>query len=200
MKKLVSLGACAALSGVAFAGAAHAEEGHFYVSVGGGAIWVDDIEAGGSTLDFDDGYTVNAAFGYQTADSPDGGRIRADIELFYSDSDNDSFATGGVSTNVGGGLEQTGIMANVYLDFLPGSVIRPYIGAGFGVVDAELSIAVPGFTASADSTELAYRLATGASYEITDNIAIDLGYRYLTVDTNTEVDSHSVVTSLRYGF
>lgn len=197
---LLKLGACAALSLATLTGAAQAEEGNFYVSIGGGLAWVDEIEAAGSTLDFDSGYSVHAAIGYQTADEPDVGRIRADVEIFYSDSDNDTFTTGGISTNVGGGLEQTGILANVYLDFLPDSVIRPYIGAGAGVVESDLSVSVGGFTASGDSTEFAYRLAAGASYEITDTIALDLGYRYLTVNTNTETDTHSVLASLRYGF
>tara|TARA_R110002073_G_scaffold64450_2_gene161414 strand:- start:5082 stop:5699 length:618 start_codon:yes stop_codon:yes gene_type:complete len=197
---LVSIGACAALALSGFVGAAQADEGGFYVSVGGGLIWNDDVEAAGSTLDFDSGYSINAAIGYQTADDPDGGRIRGEIDVFYTDADNDTFTTGGVSTNVGGGLEQTGIMASGYLDFLPGSVVRPYVGAGFGIVDTKLSVSVPGFSASADGTELAYRLAAGASYQITDRVAFDLGYRYLVVNTDSEIDSQSVVASLRYGF
>eukprot|EP00439_Symbiodinium_sp_Y106_P088721 s1_g1257.t1 len=200
MNRIVTLGACAALSLAAFGGTAQALEGSYYVSVGGGANWVDDISAAGSTLELDMGYSVHAAVGFQSVDDPDVGRFRVDVEVFYSDTDNDTITTGGVATSVGGGLENFGVMANGYFDFLPDSVIRPYIGVGAGIVETDLSISVAGFTASGDSTEFAYRAAAGASYDITDEIALDVGYRYMNVNTNVDIDSHNAVVSLRYGF
>jgi OmpA-OmpF porin, OOP family len=192
-----------AVASFAMTSAAFAEDGHFYVSVGGGLAWVDDVETTVATLDFDTGYSVNAAVGYQSADAGEGwegARVRADVEVFYSDSDTDKLTAGGVSANVTGGLENTGVLANAYIDFFPGSVVRPYVGAGVGFVDTDLTVTGGGTTAAGSSTEFAYRLATGASYDITDTIAIDLGYRYLAVNTNSETDTHHVVTSLRFGF
>lgn len=200
---LKKLGAIAAVASVGMSATAFADDGKVpggvYVSIGGGFVWVDDVTAAGSTLEFDDGYSLSAAIGYDTGDMNELGKVRADLEIFYSDTDNDVFKTGGTTTNVTGGVENLGAFVNGYVDFMPGSAVRPYIGVGVGIVETDLSVSVGGFTASGSSTELAYRLAAGASYQVTDTIAVDLGYRYLAVNTNTEMDSHHLGASLRFG-
>ena len=56
---------------------------------------------------------------------------------------------------------QLSAMANLLYDFMPGSVITPYVGAGLGVgfVDSNQSLG---------STVFAYQAMIGAAYNITE--------------------------------
>ncbi|WP_339051964.1 outer membrane protein [Candidatus Lariskella endosymbiont of Epinotia ramella] len=88
--------------------------------------------------------------------------------------------TGYEKQNISGNLA----MANFYYDIAKFSKVTPYLGAGLGV-----AMNTPGdFTVTADkhnwiykgerSNRIAYSLAFGFRYDISDRVAIDLGYTY----------------------
>ncbi len=168
----------------------------FYVSLKAGANILDDISAGGLTADFDTGYALLGAIGYDTGDIWHLGKVRIEGEIGYRENDFDDI--GGVS--VGGDVEQLSFMANVYHDFLPGSRIRPYIGAGLGAVDVDVTASLGGFAASASDTEFVYQLMAGLTFEATQNIAIDAEYRYTEVDTSPNVENHAILIGTRFKF
>jgi OOP family OmpA-OmpF porin len=70
-----------------------------------------------------------------------------------------------------GNIGQLGILANLLYDFMPNSVITPYIGAGAGVgfVDG---------TSSLSSTVFAFQGIIGASWHIDNNFRLNLDGRY----------------------
>lgn len=77
-------------------------------------------------------------------------------------------------------------MANGYLDLGTWQGFTPYVGAGLGaayIMTANHDVtntAPPNFTyAGGDRWSLAAAAMAGASYQLTDNLLLDAGYRYL---------------------
>ena len=68
-------------------------------------------------------------------------------------------------------IGQLGIMANLYYDFMPASVITPYIGvgAGLGLVDSNTSLG---------STVFAYQGIVGLGWNVDTNFRVNLDGRY----------------------
>jgi outer membrane protein OmpA-like peptidoglycan-associated protein len=68
-------------------------------------------------------------------------------------------------------IGQLGIMANLYYDFMPASVITPYIGAGvgLGLVDSNSSLG---------STVFAYQGILGLGWNVDTNFRVNLDGRY----------------------
>ncbi|MBY0610704.1 MAG: outer membrane beta-barrel protein [Beijerinckiaceae bacterium] len=158
---------------------------------------------GGSKLSSVDYYGPNAANGFTTGKD------------FYS---------GNVSSVVG--------LVNGYVDLGTWYCLTPYIGGGVGVAynridgftDIGYSVPVPpGGTAGAyykggTSTNFAWALMAGVSYDVTSNLKLDLGYRYLNlgkaqtgssvpqfgpptyVYTQKDIQSHDVRLGMRWIF
>jgi opacity protein-like surface antigen len=204
MNKLITLAASTAVSVAALTGAAFAEDGKakggWYVSGGIGYNIVDDVDVTGGSFQFDDGYLVQGAIGYDTGDVTSYGKFRVEAEIGYSENDNDSVTAGAVTAQAGGQFEQTSYMVNTYIDFIPGGTVRPYLGVGLGIVDGEQNITAVGVTASSSGTEFAYRGLAGLSWHLDDNWALDLGYRFTAYDANGDVENHALISGIRYGF
>lgn len=101
------------------------------------------------------------------------------------------------------------LMANAYVDVGNFNGITPYVGAGAGGVHvdygkltnksycvshgADCGIAYGGAVDhdGADSWRFAYALMAGASYDLTRNLKIDVGYRYVNVDGGDMFDFDS---------
>lgn len=89
---------------------------------------------------------------------------------------------------------------------MAGEPFRPYVSAGLGVArhDGELSAA--GISSSDKDTVFAYQVGAGLGYDVTDNVNIFGGYRYLgssdaTLDTlEAEYDAHELRVGVRYAF
>jgi len=84
-------------------------------------------------------------------------------------------------------------MLNGYVDIGTWNRITPYVGAGIGasyVTTSDITFANPdGSTGSYDGDSkwnFAWALMAGAAYDITPNLALDAGYRYLNIG-----DAHS---------
>lgn len=111
-------------------------------------------------------------------------------------------------------VKNNSLMWNTYLDIPTNTPVTPYIGAGIGV--ARLKATVKNSDEESDnisksSTNFAWQVGAGTAVEVTKNIAIDLGYRY--VDNGSfkvysdefETDkldsiSHEIYLGMRYTF
>lgn len=86
------------------------------------------------------------------------------------------------------------LLANMYLDFENETDFTPYVGGGVGI-----SFVGP-------DTNFAWNVGGGVSYEVTENIEVDLGYRYLSLgqfehrNTEGNLYMHEAMLALRYTF
>jgi opacity protein-like surface antigen len=80
-------------------------------------------------------------------------------------------------------------LANLWIDLPLSEIVRPYFGGGVGLGRLDLDIEwTNGDTAFDDSDwGFAYQLGAGVALNITDNIALDFGYRYKVIN-NAEVE------------
>jgi len=92
-----------------------------------------------------------------------------------------------------GSIQSSVFLANGYVDLGNWYGFTPYVGAGAGValhrvasltdvgaVDAAGGL---GWAASKDSTAFAFAAMAGVSFDITQNVKLDVGYRYLNMGT-----------------
>ncbi len=89
------------------------------------------------------------------------------------------------------------VMVNGYVDFPLGDMIKPYIGGGIGYGWVEAN----GFGFSADDDGLALGGMAGVAVEITQNMAIDVGYKFRNISISGEdFQDHMIRGGLRFYF
>lgn len=166
----------------------------------------------GWTTEFENGYAVSGAFGRHF-----GSNIRGEIELAYQSNDIDTHSnvraagilldnedagvlitgSGNLGATVGalvddgqGSVESTYLMANAYYDFNPIGAFRPYVGGGVGVAMVDVDYSPSDLPIiSDDDTVFAYQAIAGASFDLSDRMALFAQYRYRgTDDVETNVD------------
>jgi opacity protein-like surface antigen len=130
--------------------------------------------------DSDDAFTGGGGIGYQFNDY-----VRSDLRVDWS---------GNYDVGDDADASLTTVLGNVYFDWANDSVFTPYIGAGagYGWVDADNGLSDDGFT---------YSLMAGASVDLSESIALDVGYRYreLMIDGENPAD-HSGLGGIRFKF
>ena len=92
------------------------------------------------------------------------------------------------------------LMANAFFDFNNDSMFTPYIGAGLGLayLDTTYRASIQnGTTATVttnnDNWNFAWNVGAGVAYHLSDNMALDLGYRY--VDLGTAEAGSAIVSN-----
>ncbi len=70
-------------------------------------------------------------------------------------------------------------MLNGYYDFENSSILTPYVGAGVGFTDLKLKFEEDDGLYSKSKMVFAYGLQAGVGIEVSKNVAVDVGYRYL---------------------
>ena len=169
MKKVL----LAASAFVAFPIMAHAQSGLFdqsinpfpgiYVGVEGGAVFpFSGTSSNGTSFYPNVGYAVGGKIGYDFVGP------RVEIE--------GSYAYVGTNINVPGTalnnkISAINAMVNLYYDFMPASVITPYIGAGAG-------ISFQDGNSSFGNTLFAYQAILGVAWNATDAFRLSLEARY----------------------
>jgi opacity protein-like surface antigen len=157
-------------------------------------------------FDLDDNADVGLGFGYQFTDW-----FRGDLTAHYwkTDLDFDGANLGNalcLSTTVAGyscdggdaKAEAWELMANAYVDLGTFAGFTPYVGGGVGAVHVKYDdigvqgrCSVGGVGCGPDvdfdlegegDWRFAFALTAGASYDLTRNLKLDVGYRYLDVD------------------
>lgn len=196
------LGAAACL---ALASAAQATNG-YYISLEGGANWVDEWNHQQFTTDlgavtnqevgsasFDTGWAVLASVGYGFT-----GHWRAELELGYRDNDLDEYTSDfALVPGAQGGLKEYSIMANVLYDIPITERLGFSIGAGAGADFAKFDLS-DGTHVSDDRWNFAYQGIAGVNYDIGSRTTLFVNYRYFRV-TNPEFDFRPVATGFIEG-
>jgi opacity protein-like surface antigen len=173
------------------------EPAGWYVSLFGGASWLEDVDI---EYDFEDvqdyevnaetevGFIVGGAIGTHVMDN-----LRVELEVAYSENDVDKidyFDAGDGSRDSYDASGKFGIltfMGNVWFDIPFGEVISPYIGGGLGVAFVDGNEAYDDFDNGADifdssETAFAFQVGAGLRWHVAENIAIDVGYRLRGID------------------
>lgn len=159
-----------------------------YISVFGGAHILNDVETvispGGFlpnyelSYDTKTGYLLGGAIGVKWNDM-----VRTEIELSYASAkaktEDAQFGALFASNPVSGPIQSTYLLGNVWFDYSNDSAMTPYIGAGLGMGWADADVdgdKVVGLKNG--SSGLAFQLGAGVKYDISETIAVDLGYRF----------------------
>ena len=164
------------------------------------------------------------------------GKLRTELEFGWNDKAKDSkgeFVTksGGAALpyDLGSKVTVFSTMINVYYDIDTGTKFTPYIGAGLGMahlkdkatVSASLDSNSPfPLSDTEEENHLAWNLGFGMNYALTDNLSLDLGYRYsdygrikkarkftfsqprgtMSAAAKVKVTAHEALLGLRYAF
>jgi opacity protein-like surface antigen len=181
--------ATSALALIAGSGQANADG--FYVSILGGANFMQDksgtqgVPLAGTSFKFDPdtGFTVGGAVGLHLDKWLKGTRVEFEASYRHND-------VGGSWTNFsvpffhsGGPVSATmsnfAVMANVWYDIDVGQKWVPYVGGGAGWDRAHLDGVFVGSTAfSVERSGFAFQLGAGLNYPIQDGVSLGIGYRY----------------------
>jgi opacity protein-like surface antigen len=246
MRSLLVSSACAASLMLALTPAASAADVDYapepagpswYVSVFGGWSLPDDIDldfetapVSGTAVDFsadvdlDNGFLAGVAVGAHFADW-----LRGEVEVsgHWHDAGGEAqlaIGAGSTTYDVDGDAHALFVLANLWLELPIDEAIRPYVGGGIGIgrLDLELEGTTPSATVGIvddSSWGFAFQLGAGVAFDITDNLAVDVGYRFKRIhDAEFELDadvtndpleaaeadvdytSHNVLLGLRIGF
>ena len=200
MKTKLTLLASTTLVALAIAAPAQAAGSGWYVSVTGGANWVDDNDffvnpVSATTLTWDTeadtGFLVAGAVGMSLNQYMNGLRVEVEAAYRQNNVDGDFSSNYALPTPFAFGTidydhETFSVLANVWYDFdLAG--VRPYVGGGIGWADVSFDGAytcvgggncVGGpFDFSEDG--FAWQLGAGINFAISPNMQLGVGYRYL---------------------
>lgn len=176
MKK--ALLAAAAIVALPVAAQAQAPQPGIYIGAEGGINWLTNFTANTNIPAFPTvsvtpqlGWMAGGVIGYDFVGP------RVELEGIYRWNPTN---VGVPNTAVNNQVGQLGIMANLLYDFMPGSVITPYIGAGagLGLVDGNTSLS---------STVFAYQGIIGLGWNADTNFRVNLDGRYYGT-TNPQVN------------
>ena len=172
-----------------------------YLSGSMGLASVDDAKintgSGSGEIEFDSGIVATGAYG-QTL----GSAGRVELELGYRTNNIDKVNGLGVSED-DGDVATYSLMGNVFYGLNNNSRFTPFVGAGLGLANIEADM---GQGEEEDDTVFAYQLAAGASMAVTENLDIDLQYRYFATEDpdfdglEAEYDSHNLMFGLTFYF
>lgn len=104
------------------------------------------------------------------------------------------------------------MFANLYYDLNTKTAFTPYVGAGLGWAHINetgtVYTPVGVYTAKASYGNLAWNVGAGLAYDVTDDMAIEAGYRYTDYGyykkeggtVNRDYSSHEFTVGIRYAF
>jgi opacity protein-like surface antigen len=128
----------------------------------------------------DNAFVAGGGIGYRYNDN-----MRADLTVDW---------TSKYNIGAGADLSTTTVLGNLYYDWANDSAFTPYVGAGVGYGWVNVD---PG----KDHSGLALGLAAGVAVDLTQNIALDLGYRFHdTMIKGSDPTEHLVTAGVRFSF
>ena len=192
----------------------------FYLGASGGVNLLNDSEIGTALgtvdNDYDAGFALSGQAGYDTGSLWQYGGLRGELELSYRENGIDQHALGGTDLpGSTGTASTTAVMANLFHDFDTGTSLTPYVGGGIGYAWNDLDdYGVTGLDVLDDQDSgFAWQLGAGLGFSITEQATLSLDYRYFStsadvqttaaagsVNSDVDLDSHTVMLGLRYRF
>ncbi|GHV58010.1 adhesin [Deltaproteobacteria bacterium] len=193
---------------------AGAQSGGFYLTPKLGVNYFSSnniLHDGGTDYSYRDGklrFSGALAIGYDFSDT--GAPLRTELEYTIRSAQKTEHNFIDTSRNpfrIGHKLKVDTLMANLYYDFENDTIVTPYIGAGLGLafVDGKNTYASNWATGLGfgelnggnSSRKFAWDAAAGLAWDITDNMALDLGYRYFNIHKvqTGRVEGHSPLLS-----
>lgn len=186
-----------------------------YTSASAGISMPPDAETTDSTLpgeSIDLGYDndIVAAGAVGLSNGP----YRSEVEVSYQKNDLDSISASGVSVTpstlgVSGDTRFITGLVNAYYDLDLGHGIKPYITGGLGLSNIRVRFNATGVTPSSvsdDKTVFAYQVGAGIGYQVSQNVTLDVRYRYFSGrhpefgTTEIKFASHNFMAGVRYSF
>lgn len=145
--------------------------------------------------EYDDGEGFGMVFGYDFA-----GGLRAEIEGRQISNDIEMYRASDGTEVFSGEAEIFTMLANMIFDFREDSWWRPYFGVGVGVSEIEKG----GFEDDVAHVEV----GVGVSFDLTNHLALDVGYRFADTEdaeydtpngeVTSEYSAHLIKLGLRY--
>jgi opacity protein-like surface antigen len=179
--------------------AANAAGSGWYVSLSGGANWVDDssfalVNTVPSTTTFtlatnaDTGWVVAGAIGYSLSGVMPGLRVEAEVGYRENQIDGTFLTsiTAGPTTDSGpvdADHQTFSVLANVWYDFDVGG-FKPYLGGGIGWAETEFegtyigTVSLVNTPFSFEDSGFAWQVGAGINFDISPNVMLGIGYRY----------------------
>ena len=146
----------------------NAQEG-FYIGAGGGAAWFIGSNPNSQSWT---GWAVGGKAGYDFVGP------RLELEVGYGQIPVSANIPG---TAINGKVGQLTAMVNLLYDFMPTSVITPYVGAGAGIAFVDSNSAF-------GSTQFAYQGMVGVAYNVSEQLRFMVEGRYVGT-TNPSVNT-----------
>lgn len=154
---------------------AEAADQGWYTRADTGYSWTSDSVDGGAI--------VGAGVGYQFND-----HIRADVTLGYRGWYSASESTVYLGNTISGSADvnSTDGLVNAYYDIGHFGQFTPYVGAGAGfaynktdAATVNLNGAPVGQIGGDSRTDFSWQVGAGTAFRFTDNLSLDVGYRYM---------------------
>ncbi|MBO0903993.1 outer membrane protein [Jiella sonneratiae] len=134
--------------------------------------------------------------------------LRTDATVGYWKSHVDNVSFGAADASLDSKAEAYELMANAYVDLGTYAGFTPYLGAGAGAVHVSYETGCRYLSTSCDANfdelktdegsdwRFAYSLMAGVSYDVSKNLKLDVGYRFMDVDGGgvTEVIGQNTTT------
>jgi OOP family OmpA-OmpF porin len=205
---MVAIGATIGLGAASLEAATPLPAG-WYVAGGGGLNQPRDVDnnVGGFEREttHDLGWVGAGSFGYAFQNG-----LRLELEGGYRDNGIDQIS--GAAGN--GSVKNTSVLANLIYQYQTTGWVIPYVGFGVGGAHTKFSNVMPlgagaGTTVNDSDWSMAYQGIVGMEYPVTENLGLDLSYRFLyspninmTATNGAGVDttyqSHAVLVGLRW--
>ncbi len=163
-----------------------------YVSLGGGgAFMTADFRDGNDSNQ--EGGVIEGAVGLVFDNHDMGDNLRTELALSFQRNDYNDPDVG-----------TSAIMVNGYWDICTGTALTPYILVGIG--RAHVDIDFDGNDDDSDNV-FAYQLGGGVGYSLTENVILDLKYKYFATedvvmkdDSKARFGTHQILFGVRYQF
>lgn len=182
----------AALVALATAASAADADGRWYVGAGVGVAMPGNVEG----IPFDTTWRGIASFGY------DMNMIRLETEIGYTDP-----SVSGSNSDANVDVEQLTVMVNALYDLPLADKFGLTIGGGIGLVHATVSASLTGYgSGSASGNGLAWQGIAGVTYKLTDDVNLQLDYRYIGAEQvnfsgyHLSQYSNNIMVSAQYHF
>ena len=189
----------------------------WYASIFAGPSFLEDVDtniAGEAvSVGFDTGFILGATVGKRLNQN---WRVEAELSFAHYEADDVSGPTSQVIFgNADGDLNAIFLMANVWYDIPTSGRLTPYVGGGLGAAHVDADVVFDGGPQGYQNGDInfAAQIGAGVSIDLSDKMAVDIGYRYKFIPdvdfdngsgfgtyTGGDVNSHNVQAGLRFNF